>query len=69
MPQRDAIERRAYELYEARGREDGHDWEDWLKAERELERVGVAARDTANESPALRRKRADRAGHSVTTMR
>jgi hypothetical protein len=24
---------RAYELYEARGREDGHDREDWLRAE------------------------------------
>ena len=23
----------AYELYEQRGREDGHDLEDWLKAE------------------------------------
>ena len=27
---------RAYELYEARGREDGHDTEDWLQAEGEL---------------------------------
>jgi DUF2934 family protein len=24
---------RAYELYEERGREDGHDLEDWLRAE------------------------------------
>ena len=30
------IGRRAYELYEQRGREDGHAVEDWLKAESEL---------------------------------
>ena len=30
------IARRAYELYEARGREDGHDLEDWLCAEAEI---------------------------------
>jgi len=27
---------RAYELYEERGREDGHDVEDWLQAESEM---------------------------------
>jgi hypothetical protein len=30
------VARRAYDLYLARGREDGHDVEDWLQAEREL---------------------------------
>ncbi len=30
------ISRRAYELYEARGREHGHDREDWLQAEAEI---------------------------------
>ena len=30
------IGRRAYELYETRGREDGHDLEDWLRAEEEI---------------------------------
>jgi hypothetical protein len=30
------VRRRAYELYEQRGRADGHDWEDWLEAERQL---------------------------------
>ena len=30
------IRRRAYELYEARGHEDGHDLEDWLQAEAEI---------------------------------
>ncbi len=30
------IRRRAYELYEERGREDGHHEEDWLRAEEEI---------------------------------
>ena len=30
------IRLRAYELYEARGREDGHDLEDWQQAEAEI---------------------------------
>jgi len=33
----DVIAQRAYALYLARGREDGHDVEDWLQAERELQ--------------------------------
>jgi hypothetical protein len=32
------IRRRAYELYELRGREDGHDAEDWLRAQEEVTR-------------------------------
>jgi Protein of unknown function (DUF2934) len=32
----DNIARRAFELYCDRGREDGHDVDDWLNAEREL---------------------------------
>ncbi len=35
------IRKRAYEIYETRGREDGHDTEDWLRAEQE-----VASRET-----------------------
>jgi HSP20 family protein len=30
------IEERAFQLFEERGREDGHDMEDWFKAEQEL---------------------------------
>ncbi len=30
------IRRRAYGLYEARGRQDGHDLDDWFQAKREL---------------------------------
>ena len=37
----DEIAARAYELYESRGGEHGHDWDDWLEAERQLrERKG-----------------------------
>jgi len=32
------IRKRAYELYELRGREDGLDLDDWLKAESEVSR-------------------------------
>ncbi len=31
------IQRRAYELYELRGREDGFAEEDWIRAEREVQ--------------------------------
>jgi len=34
---RDLLAQRAYELYLARGGEDGRDLEDWLTAERELQ--------------------------------
>ena len=38
-----AIARRAFELFEKRNREHGHDWEDWFQAESELLRpVSVA---------------------------
>ena len=30
------IRRRAYELYEERGREDGHEQEDWFRAKEEI---------------------------------
>jgi hypothetical protein len=43
----DRIAQRAYERYEARGYEDGHDMEDWLEAERELQ--GVSATSTARD--------------------
>jgi Protein of unknown function (DUF2934) len=32
----DQIRRRAYELYEERGREDGHEEEDWFLAKEEI---------------------------------
>ncbi len=43
------IARRAFELFEARNREHGHDWEDWFQAESELLRpVSTAISETAN---------------------
>jgi hypothetical protein len=32
------VRRRGFELYEQRGHEDGHDLDDWLRAEAELSR-------------------------------
>jgi Protein of unknown function (DUF2934) len=38
------ISQHAYELYEARGREHGHELEDWLRAEEEIrEKKATAA--------------------------
>ncbi len=35
-PTEEKIRARAYELFEARGREEGHDLEDWFRAEEEI---------------------------------
>jgi hypothetical protein len=43
-PDADRIAQRAYQRYEARGRGDGHDMDDWFEAERELQ--GVSADST-----------------------
>jgi hypothetical protein len=40
------IRRRAYEIYRERGEQPGHELDDWLQAERELER-GVLRRAQA----------------------
>ena len=39
-PNQDEVARRAYELYQARGREPGHELEDWLHAEEEVNTHG-----------------------------
>ena len=55
MPDHD-IARRAYELYEQRGRDDGHDLDDWLQAERDLRGgVGVTIPVTGGVKKRLRR--------------
>ncbi len=36
IPIEQQIQQRAYELYEQRGRTDGHDLDDWLQAEAEI---------------------------------
>jgi len=41
--QDEEIRRRAYEIYETRGREDGHDFDDWLLAEEEIKGTAVKA--------------------------
>jgi len=42
-PSREEVERRAYEIYEQRGREDGHELEHWLAAEEECSRRVLAS--------------------------
>ncbi len=55
---RDLVSRRAYELYEKRGRTDGEDVNDWLRAEAEV-RASLGAdqdkSDTAKRRPAAKR--------------
>ncbi len=44
-----AIARRAFELFEKRNREHGHDWEDWFEAESELLRpVSITTLDSVD---------------------
>lgn len=49
-PRVDAIRQAAYVLYEARGGADGHELEDWLKAEAEVD--AQAHQELADPSPA-----------------
>ena len=43
IPIEQQIQQRAYELYEQRGRTDGHDLDDWLQAECEIKGTQVNA--------------------------
>lgn len=43
VPTHDEIAQLAYCLYESRGLQDGHDIEDWLRAEQELSALRVTA--------------------------
>jgi len=45
IPTEQQIQQRAYELYEQRGRTDGHELDDWLQAECEIK--GTQANATA----------------------
>ena len=62
----DDIERRAYELYESRGREDGRDLDDWLQAERETRNDEPDVRRSAarNNAPSLPERQTGRAAES-----
>jgi hypothetical protein len=44
------IRRRAYEIFEKRGRDDGHDVDDWLRAEAELNSTAAKAKALATRS-------------------
>jgi hypothetical protein len=53
-----AIARRAFELFEKRGGECGHDWEDWFQAESELlhpEKANLAS--SPNGLPSLEKEK------------
>lgn len=54
------VQRRAYELYEQRGRQDGYHLDDWLQAEKDVRSATLAAPanvrvEVAPRSPARRR--------------
>ena len=42
-PLEDTIRRRAFEIYEQHGKQDGHELDDWLEAEREVLEVAAKA--------------------------
>jgi Protein of unknown function (DUF2934) len=46
------VRQRAYQLYEERGREDGHDVDDWLRAEAEMLRKRPRGSVTDHEAAA-----------------
>ena len=48
---KDDVARRAYELFIARGQAEGHDVEDWLEAERQLEAESGSGRAVTSEVP------------------
>lgn len=60
IPSREAIERRAYEIYLERGSVEGNDMADWLAAEEELmaraDEAEVAKAPAADLRPAPMRK-------------
>jgi hypothetical protein len=60
QPSKEHIERRAYELYLARGCEDGQDWADWFAAEQQLTYMPESSANTITsaQTPAGRRRKA-----------
>jgi mRNA-degrading endonuclease HigB of HigAB toxin-antitoxin module len=49
-PITEAIARRAFELFVARGQQHGHDLDDWLQAERELAKAAWSRPAAAKKS-------------------
>ena len=62
----DEIQRRAFELYERRGRQHGHDLDDWLQAEHEID--ASTPHDTLSEHVRVsaNRRRSDRRAPSAS---
>lgn len=54
------IRRRAFELYGQRGREDGHDWDDWFQAEDEINASTPQDTVSARRRVSANRRRSDR---------
>ncbi len=52
-PTQEEIERRAYEIYVSRGRQDGGDIDDWLTAEQELRAQQSSTSQTKRPAPIL----------------
>ena len=40
----DRVEKKAYELFEKRGCQNGHDWEDWFEAQKIVETEMIAGK-------------------------
>jgi HSP20 family molecular chaperone IbpA len=60
------VRTRAYELFDRRGREDGHNVDDWLQAENELGMLPVAKIDETNTEIRLR---IERSGFSADQLK
>jgi hypothetical protein len=58
QPERDRVAERAYARYEARGRADGQDVQDWLEAEQEL-RQSSSEPDSSNNAQSFEPPNAD----------
>jgi|GEM_PF-2098629 hypothetical protein len=57
---REAIAARAYQIYLERGRQDGHDVDDWLQAEYELRQMPVRVLAKMKPTPVTGRKKTGR---------
>jgi hypothetical protein len=59
---RDAIARRAYEIYESRGAQHGADLDDWLEAERQLKPGPSDVTGPARGKPRRRKASSEQTG-------
>ena len=64
-----AIAHRAFELFEKRGGEHGHDWEDWFRAESEFLRpVSVSMSESEDRLQLVRSESIRQAGDRVASF-